>query len=218
MHQTNAENAHRNARRLTAATRARRRRAVLSRFAAAVLLLPAVLLTGCSSQETSDYAPRYVAALERYPGVALTDEAPIERFLAFFASSGSEAEADARRVYAESLYFSDTLLTSESHEHVVKHMARMHSGTGTLAVEPLGRVVSGADVYLIWRMRASFQPLMQEVNSDTLGISHLRFDADGRVVLHQDFWDAAAGFYQHIPLLGGAIRAVGGRFAEPEEH
>ena len=126
-----------------------------------------------------------------------------------------EAEADARRLYAESLYFSDTLLTSESHEHVVKHMARMHSGTGTLAVEPLGRVVSGADFYLIWRMRASFQPLIQEVNSDTLGISHLRFDADGRVVLHQDFWDAAAGFYQHIPLLGGAIRAVGNWAAVP---
>lgn len=182
------------------------------------VLLPLVLLTGCSAHETADYAPRYVAALERYPGVPLADTAPIDRFLEFFASSGSsaEAEAEARRVYAESLYFSDTLLTSENHERVVKHMARMHSATGTLEVEPLGRVVSGADVYLIWRMRATFKPLFSEINSDTLGISHLRFDADGRVVLHQDFWDGAAGFYQHIPILGGAIRAVGGRFSEPE--
>jgi hypothetical protein len=178
-------------------------------------LLPAALLSGCSAQEPADYAPRYVAALERYTGVMDVDAAAIERFLAFFAKSGADAEADARGVYAESLYFSDTLLTSEDHERVVTHLARMHIGTGVLQVEPLGRVINGADVYLIWRMRATFKPLLHEVNSDTLGISHLRFDADGRVVLHQDFWDGAAGFYQHIPLLGGAIRAVGGRFAEP---
>jgi hypothetical protein len=199
-----------------ASTRRSRVRTVLSRVARFAVLFPIALLMGCSAHETTDYAPRYVAALERYPGVPIADTAPIDRFLEFFASSGSSAEADARRVYAETLYFSDTLLTSEDHERVVKHMARMHSATGTLSVEPLGRVISGADVYLIWRMRATFKPLFSEINSDTLGISHLRFDAEGRVVLHQDFWDGAAGFYQHIPLLGDAIRAVGGRFSEPE--
>ncbi|MDZ7644911.1 MAG: hypothetical protein U5K76_12275 [Woeseiaceae bacterium] len=29
---------------------------------------------------------------------------------------------------------------------------------------------------------------------------------DGRVALHQDFWDAAGGLYEHVPMLGGLIR------------
>ena len=46
----------------------------------------------------------------------------------------------------------------------------------------------------------------------SVGISHLRFGSDGRVVYHQDYWSAADGVYQHIPILGGLIRAIRKRF------
>jgi hypothetical protein len=36
----------------------------------------------------------------------------------------------------------------------------------------------------------------------------LRFDKQGRVVLHQDFWDSSAGFYEHLPVLGGVMRWI----------
>jgi hypothetical protein len=39
-------------------------------------------------------------------------------------------------------------------------------------------------------------------------MSHLRFDADGRVALHHDFWNAAEGLYQYVPVLGAGIRAI----------
>ena len=39
-------------------------------------------------------------------------------------------------------------------------------------------------------------------------ISQLRFDGDGRVAFHQDFWNAADGLYEHLPLLGNLIRRV----------
>ncbi|MDE1714197.1 nuclear transport factor 2 family protein (plasmid) [Chromobacterium amazonense] len=34
------------------------------------------------------------------------------------------------------------------------------------------------------------------------GGSHLRFDADGKVMLHRDYWDAAEELFEKIPLLG----------------
>ncbi len=33
------------------------------------------------------------------------------------------------------------------------------------------------------------------------GASHLRFDAEGRVVLHRDYWDAAEELYEKLPLV-----------------
>jgi hypothetical protein len=39
-------------------------------------------------------------------------------------------------------------------------------------------------------------------------MSRVRFDAGGRVVLHQDYWDSASGLFEHVPVLGGLIRAV----------
>jgi len=184
------------------------------RIAALMLLL---LLTGCAQREATPYAERYTLALDRYPGHALASDAPVEAFLAFFShrntASATEARAIADALYAENVYFSDTLMTTEHHDEAVDHLARMHGGTDTLEVDLLGRFTDDADVYLVWRMRATFTPVISTVHSDTIGLTHLRFDADGRIVLHQDFWDSADGFYQHVPGLGGLINAVGNRFA-----
>ena len=38
------------------------------------------------------------------------------------------------------------------------------------------------------------------------GVSHVRFGADGRVVSHRDYWDAASQVYEQLPLLGGVLR------------
>jgi len=45
------------------------------------------------------------------------------------------------------------------------------------------------------------------------GASHLRFDADGRVNYHRDYWDAAEELYEKIPFLGGLMRALKRRAA-----
>ena len=38
------------------------------------------------------------------------------------------------------------------------------------------------------------------------GASHLVFDANGLVLLHRDYWDAAEELYEKLPYLGGLMR------------
>lgn len=45
------------------------------------------------------------------------------------------------------------------------------------------------------------------------GATRLRFAADGRVAEHIDYWDAAAGLYEKLPLLGAVLRALKRRLA-----
>ena len=40
------------------------------------------------------------------------------------------------------------------------------------------------------------------------GSTELRFDAEGRVALHRDYWDAAEELYEGVPLLGAVLRAI----------
>lgn len=40
------------------------------------------------------------------------------------------------------------------------------------------------------------------------GVTHLRFDAAGLVSLHRDYWDAAEELYQHLPVVGAAMRLL----------
>jgi hypothetical protein len=39
-----------------------------------------------------------------------------------------------------------------------------------------------------------------------VGATHLVFDADGKVAVHRDYWDAAEELYEKLPLLGGLMR------------
>jgi steroid Delta-isomerase len=41
-----------------------------------------------------------------------------------------------------------------------------------------------------------------------LGMTHLRFDDAGLVLLHHDHWDAAGQLYETLPLLGAVMRWV----------
>lgn len=38
------------------------------------------------------------------------------------------------------------------------------------------------------------------------GATHLRFVADGRIVEHRDYWDAAEELYEKLPLIGALMR------------
>ncbi len=49
------------------------------------------------------------------------------------------------------------------------------------------------------------------------GSSHLRFDAEGLIVLHRDYWDAAAELYHHLPGIGAVLRALQRRLRTPED-
>lgn len=65
--------------------------------------------------------------------------------------------------------------------------------------------------YLRWRFTgvASGRAITLE------GMSEIRFAADGKVILHQDHWDAGAQIYGHVPLLGAGIRFVRRRLSLP---
>jgi hypothetical protein len=46
------------------------------------------------------------------------------------------------------------------------------------------------------------------------GVSIINF-TDGRITSQEDFYDMGAMTYEHIPLLGGAIRVVKARMMKP---
>ncbi len=45
------------------------------------------------------------------------------------------------------------------------------------------------------------------------GVSRLEMNAEGKIVSHVDFWDAAENIYEKIPLLGSLLRFVKRRIA-----
>ena len=71
---------------------------------------------------------------------------------------------------------------------------------------------SGGNYYFRWVMDARLKQLREGQTIRTIGVTMVRFDAQGRVVLHQDFWDTTAGVFEHVPVVGTAIRGIKAKF------
>jgi hypothetical protein len=113
-----------------------------------------------------------------------------------------------RQVYAEDVYFNDTLRTIRRVEELEAYLADSADAVEVGTVEFLDRAVANGNYYFRWEMSLRFKKLRRGVLTQSLGVSHIRFDAEGRVALHQDFWDSASGLFEHVPVVGGLIRTI----------
>ena len=159
-----------------------------------------------------------VAALEdarrRHPstpdaGSAQESEA-LERFAGFFSCFAPDRiERLLAQTYAEDVWFVDTLKTIEGRDALARYLHESAAAVADCRVELLERTRTEHGEHLLrWRMMIRFKRLRRGVDTWSVGVSHLRFDAAGRVVYQQDYWNAADGLFQHIPLLGAVIRAL----------
>lgn len=71
----------------------------------------------------------------------------------------------------------------------------------------------GMQVALVsWRLRARL-PRLGGAAWAVAGCSEIHLDRDGRVCAHLDYWDAASGLYERLPLLGRLLRYLRRRLA-----
>ncbi len=162
---------------------------------------------------TNSYPAAYRDALSDFPGAADVAPETIAEFTNFLSELGSPDSGErAAQLYAAHLHFSDALLLTNNREVVVEHFAGLSDSGASVDVTMHDIITQQADIYLIWSMQARFRPVRREVSSDTLGITHIRFNDENQVVLHQDFWDTGLGFYSHVPVLGSIVNAIARRF------
>ena len=111
-------------------------------------------------------------------------------------------------VYADDLFFNDTVKTVRRAAELEAYLLETAEMLVHGSVEYEDVVESGEDVYVRWRMVYQSKKLAKHQDIVTIGMSHLRFNEEGKVILHQDFWDSTRGIFEHVPVIGSGIRAI----------
>lgn len=157
--------------------------------------------------------PPFELASTEHPGVALGEaerQAAVQRFQDFYAEITPDSVASKTGgLYADNVFFNDTLKTLNGRAAVQAYFLKTTSHTEFVRARVVDVAHSGANTYVRWEMDVKFRGGREPVR--TVGMTLLRFDGAGQVVLHQDFWDPAAGFYEHLPVLGGILRWIRSR-------
>lgn len=189
-------------------------------LAASVVLV--LLLASCSGpNDTSNVVKSYRDAMDKSgsegpaPGSA-AEKAAQERFGNFLKNVGTKSSIaeNTAKTYAEGAYLNDTLVThygpQEIRDYFLKTAETMESFEVT--IDDVAR--SGEDHYFRWTMIFSAPKLAKGEPIHSVGMSQVRFNAEGKVVFHQDFWDSGRNIFGQAPVTGGLIQFIRNRIAK----
>lgn len=115
------------------------------------------------------------------------------------------------QVYAADVWFNDTVKTITGRDALHHYLQETAARVDACRVEIDDIARSGTHYYVRWRMSVVPAGSAADRPWESIGVTHLRFNADGQIVLHQDYWDSSAGLYEHFPVVGWMIRNIKAR-------
>jgi len=133
------------------------------------------------------------------------EDARVARVVAMFESI---TQADVSRLgefYAGDARFKDPFNDVRGVPAIERVFAHMFVALDSPRFVVRDIVAEGDQCFLTWDFLFRFRRFSRE-EQVVHGGSHLRFDAQGRVVLHRDYWDAAEELYEKLPGIGAFMR------------
>lgn len=123
-----------------------------------------------------------------------------------FETLTPESVSGLRTIYAPDACFADPFHAVQGIAAIERVFSAMFLTLENPRFVVTGSVLQDAQCVLLWDFRFRFRSFRTQVDQSLPGSSHLRFDAQGRITHHQDYWDAAHGLYQKMPVIGALMR------------
>lgn len=142
-----------------------------------------------------------------------TERQAIDRLKVFLSRIDADSVRDKTlSVYAPDAYLNDTLVSRRGATNIQAYFLETVEAAESITaqVEDVSRSADGF-YYVRWVMDVRMKKVAAGETLRTLGITLIRFDDQGRVLIHQDYWDSAAGLWEHVPGIGRGIRWIKGR-------
>jgi hypothetical protein len=137
-------------------------------------------------------------------------KAAIQRFETFNGDySAANITNNLKNVYAAGVYFRDPFKEIHGEPELEAYLLRTSKAVAEFSMDWRDVAEHDGDYYFRWIMSLKLKrDGKNEPPNLTTGISHVRFGPDGRVIFHQDYFDAGAFLYEKIPVLGSEIRFI----------
>lgn len=130
----------------------------------------------------------------------------IDALSTFYESLSAESVARFPEFYADDAFFKDPFNEVRgvaAIQRVFAHLFRQVEEPRFVVHE---RLVADNGAMLVWAMHFRLGRPGRGPAQLIHGVSHLRFDAAGKVVWHRDYWDAAEELYAKLPAIGWLMR------------
>jgi steroid delta-isomerase len=132
----------------------------------------------------------------------------IDSLVAFYENISPESIAEFDRHYAEDACFKDPFNEVRGLPAIRRIFTHMFSQVAEPRFSIIDRVVDETGALLVWEFNYRVTWWGRSRTHNIRGATHLRFNAEGKVIWHRDYWDAAEELYAKLPLIGWLLRGI----------
>ncbi len=110
--------------------------------------------------------------------------------------------------YSANAYFKDPFNEVRGLAPIQRIFTHMFTQVGEPRFVVTESIVAENGAMLIWEFNFQLKLWGKRQTQIMRGVSHLRFDADGKVNFHRDYWDTGEELYMKLPAIGTLMRGL----------
>jgi hypothetical protein len=131
-------------------------------------------------------------------------EALAQRFIALYARMDSASIAQLDSIYTDDVVFVDPFHKIDGLIALQNYLRVQYQAVNSARFECQEPALCAGDAYIRWQLFFSHPQLHSGREIVVPGISFIR--GENKIFYHEDFYDAGALLYEHVPLLGAGVR------------
>lgn len=116
-----------------------------------------------------------------------------------------------KEVYSVDVDFVDPFHRIQGLDNLTEYFRRLYSKADSVDFQFNSDIFGESCRVLEWVMKLQITVFRKPRLITVSGCSVLHIDEEGKICRHQDYFDAGAMLYEHLPLVGLILKAVKGR-------
>jgi len=128
----------------------------------------------------------------------------LPRLLSWFEQLSPQTLGQISELYHAQCYFKDPFNEFYERKSLEKLFADMFAKLDKPRFVISETVSEGQSTFIVWQ----FHFVLRQRNVQINGSSHVKFDEQGLVIFHRDYWDAAEELYEKLPVIGFVMKQL----------
>ncbi|WP_426416230.1 nuclear transport factor 2 family protein [Aestuariirhabdus sp. LZHN29] len=139
----------------------------------------------------------------------MQSSALIECFKAYYRDFSAQPLTQLDQIYSPQTGFRDPIHQLSGREELKRYFASTSQGLDHCRFEFRHQIVNESNAFFSWVMHYAHPRIKGGKALKLDGATQIRFT--DQVLYHEDFYDMGAMLYQHLPVIGWAVRSINQR-------
>ena len=136
----------------------------------------------------------------------------LEQFKDLYRTFDSQTLARLPELYNSAIVFKDPIHQLHDLKSFTRYLANFCQPETKCQFEYVNEIATNNQAFLHWKMHYSHPKLGGGKTQTLNGATLIKFES--KVFYHEDFYDMGAMIYQHLPVVGWAVKKINKHMAE----